>query len=142
MEERLYAEGCRLKGEEEWEIDKYQGLGSIRDSLSCITLRFVQTQALHCLTAFSYNTMLISVHIEGTGMKSVSAAEFHNHCLQLIKEVHDTGVPLVITDNGQPVAQLGPVPDQMPTLIGAHRGKIKVLGDILEPIGEAWEASR
>lgn len=86
--------------------------------------------------------MFISAPIKGTGMKSVTAAEFHSHCLQLIKEVHDTGVPLVITDNGQPVAQLRPVPDQVPTLIGAHRGKIKVLGDILEPIGEEWEASR
>jgi len=37
----------RLQGEEEWEMDKYQSLGSIRDSLSCIMLRFVQTQALH-----------------------------------------------------------------------------------------------
>jgi prevent-host-death family protein len=72
----------------------------------------------------------------------VSATEFHNQCLQFIKEVQETGVPLVITDNGQPVAQLGPVSDQMPTLIGAHRGKIKILGDIVEPIGEEWEANQ
>jgi prevent-host-death family protein len=85
--------------------------------------------------------MFTSTRIEETEMKSVSTTEFHSQCLQLIKEVRETGVPLVITDNGQPVAQLGPVPD-LPTLIGAHRGKIRILGDIVEPVGEEWEASR
>lgn len=75
-------------------------------------------------------------------MKSVSAAEFYNQCLPYIKEVRETGIPLVITDNGQPVVQLGPISDQRPTLIGAHRGKVKILEDIVEPIGEEWEASR
>jgi prevent-host-death family protein len=73
-------------------------------------------------------------------MKSVSATEFQGQCLQLIKEVTETGVPLVITENGRPVAQLGPVAKQTPTLIGAHRGQIRILGDIIEPIGEEWEA--
>jgi len=73
-------------------------------------------------------------------MKSVTAAEFQLHCSQLIKEVMETGVPVVIVENGQPVAQLGPAMNQVVTLVGAHKGKIRVVGDILEPIGEAWEA--
>lgn len=75
-------------------------------------------------------------------MKSATAAEFQTHCFQLIKEVAETGAPLVILDNGQPVAQLGPVTDHAPTLVGAHKGKIQILGDILAPLDDEWEAGR
>ena len=44
--------------------------------------------------------------------------------------------------NGRPVAQLGPVVTRPPTLAGAHRGKIRILGDILAPIDVDWEATR
>jgi len=27
-------------------------------------------------------------------------------------------------------------------LMGAHRGKIRVIGDLIEPIGGEWEAER
>lgn len=73
-------------------------------------------------------------------MKAVTAAEFQAQCSQLIKEVIETGAPVVIIDNGHPVAQLGPVTGQAFTLVGAHKGKIQVIGDILEPIGDEWEA--
>ena len=73
-------------------------------------------------------------------MKAVTAAEFQAQCSQLIKEVIETGVPVVIIDNGHPVAQLGRVTDQALTLVGAHKGKMRVIGDILEPIGDEWEA--
>ena len=75
-------------------------------------------------------------------MRSVTAAEFQAQCAQLIKEVIETRAAIVIVDNGRPVAQLGPVTDQALTLVGAHRGKIRVIGDILEPIGDEWEADR
>jgi prevent-host-death family protein len=75
-------------------------------------------------------------------MKAVTAAEFQAQCSQLIKEVVETGSPVVIVDNGQPVAQLGPIGDQTLTLMGAHRGKIRVIGDLIEPIGGEWEAER
>ncbi len=75
-------------------------------------------------------------------MKSVTAAEFQGQCSQLIKEVMKTGVPVIIMENGQPVAQLGPVTSQVPTLAGAHKGQIRIVGDILEPLGEEKVASR
>jgi len=75
-------------------------------------------------------------------MKAVTTAEFQAQCSQLIKEVFATGSSVIIVDNGQPVAQLGPVGDQARALVGAHKGKIHVIGNILEPIGEEWEAER
>jgi antitoxin (DNA-binding transcriptional repressor) of toxin-antitoxin stability system len=75
-------------------------------------------------------------------MKSVTTSEFQGQCLQLIKQVIETRVPLVITDNGQPVAQLAPVIPQASTIVGAHRGTMRIVGDILEPIGEEWEAEQ
>jgi prevent-host-death family protein len=73
-------------------------------------------------------------------MKAVTAAEFQAQCPQLIKEVMETGAPVVILDNGHPVAQLGPVTEQAPTLVGAHKGKIRISANILEPIGDEWAA--
>jgi len=75
-------------------------------------------------------------------MKSIPASEFKTKCLQLVNEVAETGVPLVITKNGRPIAQLGPVAARPTTLVGTHKGKIAIVGDILAPIDEEWEAGR
>jgi hypothetical protein len=37
-------------------------------------------------------------------MKAVTAAEFQGQCAQLMQEVMETGVPVAIMENGQPVA--------------------------------------
>lgn len=75
-------------------------------------------------------------------MKTVKASEFKAKCLRLMDEVAETGKPLVITKNGKPVAQLGPVVARPLTLAGAHAGKIRILGDILAPLDEDWQAAR
>ena len=75
-------------------------------------------------------------------MKSITASEFKVKCLQVINEVAKTGMPVLITKNGRPVAQLAPVESQPTTLVGAHKGRITVVGDILAPIDEDWEAGR
>ncbi len=75
-------------------------------------------------------------------MKSIPASEFKAKCLQVINEVAETGMSVVITKNGRPVAQLGPVVSQPMTLVGAHKGRISIVGDILAPIDEEWEAGR
>ena len=84
-------------------------------------------------------TMVIK---EKIAVKTIKASEFKAKCLRLMDEVAATGAPLVITKNGRPVAQLGPVVSRPPTLAGAHRGAITILGDIVEPLGEDWEAAR
>ena len=75
-------------------------------------------------------------------IKTVKASEFKAKCLALMDEVAETGKPLVITKNGKPVAQLGPVVARPSSLAGAHAGKTHILGNIISPIDEDWEAMR
>ena len=81
-------------------------------------------------------------------MKTVKASEFKAKCLKLMDQVAETGETLVITKNGRPAAQLGPVTPLGPvvskpaTLFGAHRGQIRIKGDIVGPLDEAWEAEQ
>ena len=46
----------------------------------------------------------------------------------------------LVTKNGQPVAQLGPVVSRATTLAGAHKGQIAIRGDIVAPVDAAWAA--
>lgn len=57
-----------------------------------------------------------------------------------MNEVAETGQIIVVTKNGQPVAQLGPVFSCTTTLAGAQRGQITIRGDIVAPVDETWEA--
>ena len=75
-------------------------------------------------------------------MRTIKASEFKAKCLTLMDEVAESGEPVVITKNGKPVAQLGPVVARLKTLRGLHKGQIEILGDIIEPLDVAWEANR
>jgi antitoxin (DNA-binding transcriptional repressor) of toxin-antitoxin stability system len=57
-------------------------------------------------------------------------------------EVAESGEPVVITKNGQPIAQLGPVARERKSIWGLHKGQIEILGDIIEPLDVQWEANR
>ena len=73
-------------------------------------------------------------------MHSIKASEFKAKCLALMDEVARTGQPLVITKNGKPVAMLAPCGEKRATLAGLHRDSVVVLGDIVSPLDEVWEA--
>ncbi|MBX3629128.1 MAG: type II toxin-antitoxin system Phd/YefM family antitoxin [Nitrosomonas sp.] len=73
-------------------------------------------------------------------MKTIKASEFKAKCLQLMNEVADSGDSIVITKNGQPVAQLCPVISRPATLAGCHKGTMGIVGDIVAPLGESWDA--
>jgi prevent-host-death family protein len=75
-------------------------------------------------------------------MRTIKASEFKARCLKLMDEVAASGEPLVITKNGRPVAQLGPVGGERKSTWGLHRGQIEILGDIIEPLDVEWEANR
>ena len=85
-------------------------------------------------------TMVLSIGINN--MESIKASEFKAKCLRLMDEVARTGDSLVITKNGTPVAMLAPYSKKRASLAGLHRGAVEILGDIVSPIDEPWEAGR
>ena len=74
-------------------------------------------------------------------MNSIKASEFQANCLQLMDQVAQTGEPLIITKNDKPVATLLPYGERQETIAGLHAGAIRVRGDIVSPLNEAWEAA-
>lgn len=71
--------------------------------------------------------------------QEVPAGEFKARCLKLMEEVREHRREIVITKRGRPVAKLVPV-DEAPALFGAMKGSVTILGDIVGPTGEKWEA--
>jgi prevent-host-death family protein len=77
-------------------------------------------------------------------MRTIQASKFKAKCLALMDRVARTGETIVVTKNGRPVAELRPHRGlRARSLIGLHKGRIKIRGDIISPIGtDLWEALR
>ena len=74
---------------------------------------------------------------------AIPAGEFKARCLQIMDEVEETGREVVITKRGRPVAKLVPIGEvRAVELFGCMRGTVSVLGDIVAPLEEAWEAEQ
>jgi len=72
--------------------------------------------------------------------REIPAGEFKAKCLHLLDEVQQSRKELVITKRGKPVARLAPIEQEIPQIFGRMRGTIRILGDIVGPTGEKWEA--
>ncbi|MDE0005352.1 MAG: type II toxin-antitoxin system prevent-host-death family antitoxin [Rhodospirillaceae bacterium] len=77
--------------------------------------------------------------IKETGTRTIQASEFRATCLKLIDEVVESGKEIIITKNGRPFARLVPYQSKPQSLFGIDRGRIEIIGDIIEPAGRsAW----
>lgn len=74
------------------------------------------------------------------GPRTIKASEFKAKCLKLMDEVAESGAEIVITKNGRPMARLVAFVERPKTLFGIDRGKLEILGDIVSPIDDDWEA--
>jgi prevent-host-death family protein len=72
--------------------------------------------------------------------RQIGAGEFKAKCLHLLDEVQQSRKELVITKRGIPVARLLPVEEKIPQVFGRMKGTVRILGDIVGPTGEKWEA--
>ena len=72
--------------------------------------------------------------------REIPAGEFKAKCLHLLDEVQQSRKELVITKRGKPVARLAPIEQEIPQIFGRMSGTIRILGDIVGPTGEKWEA--
>lgn len=70
----------------------------------------------------------------------VTAADFKANCLRLIEEVRQGRGEVVVTRYGKPVARLVPYTEAPVSLFGHLAGSVVSHGDLIAPIGEAWDA--
>jgi len=67
------------------------------------------------------------------------AGEFKAKCLKVLDRVAETREAVVVTKRGKPVAQVVPLDHAVEVDL---RGSVTLVGDILAPIDESWDASR
>jgi len=70
----------------------------------------------------------------------ISAGQFKARCLRLMDEVRDRHEDIVITKRGKPVARLVPYDEKPLPIYGCMKGTITIIGDIVSPTGERWDA--
>jgi len=70
----------------------------------------------------------------GQQARTVAAREFKTHCLQLIREVQETGQEIIITRHKKPVARLDPAQREFIPLSGIDKGRLKIYGDIVSSV--------
>jgi prevent-host-death family protein len=74
---------------------------------------------------------------------NIPAGIFKARCLSLMDRVAAEGSTLVVTKRGRPVVRIGPADPEVPRpLFGYLRSTAKIKGNIVEPLGEAWEAEQ
>lgn len=76
-------------------------------------------------------------------MDFIPATEFKAKCLGVLEEVHETGHSVVVTKRGVPFAMIVPyeIPDTSKRkLFGILKDTIQIPGNIIDPIGDKWEA--
>ena len=77
---------------------------------------------------------------ESGSQRTIKASEFKSKCLKLMDEVAESGIEIVITKNGKPVAKLTALQERPKSLFGIDKGRLKITGDIISPIDVEWEA--
>ena len=78
-------------------------------------------------------------HTKAGATQTIKASEFKARCLKLMDEVAESGNQIVITKNGRPVSRLVPYRSKPKAPFGRDRDRIRILGDIIEPIDPEWE---
>ena len=76
-------------------------------------------------------------------MRTVNIHEAKTHLSQLLAEVEKGAGDIVIARAGKPIARLVKEPQRTKKgrIGGMLKGKIKIIGDIVNPIPEIWEHS-
>lgn len=74
--------------------------------------------------------------------REISASQFKARCLGLMDQVARDGDVLVITKNGRPVAELHPCSRAGHVSPFGLHPDTELLGDVLAPLDEPWDALR
>ena len=77
--------------------------------------------------------------------KSVAAGEFKNSCLRIMESVHKSGIPVLVTKRGKPLARLTAADhSRSSSPQDTLRHSVETLGDVIAPTtpAAAWDATR
>ena len=77
--------------------------------------------------------------METWNQREIAAGEFKAKCLQLMDEVNRTGMALIITKRGIPVARLLPVRKRTDSPFGWMKGTGRIVGDIVTSDPTEWQ---
>ncbi len=72
--------------------------------------------------------------------RTIKASEFKAKCLRLMDEVAEGGPEIVVTKRGRPVSRLVAYREKPESLFGIDRGRMRLVGDVVGPVDEKWEA--
>jgi prevent-host-death family protein len=78
-------------------------------------------------------------------MEEIAISKFKATCLAVLERVRKTGVPVLVTRFGHPIAKIGPPEGaKRARRLGGGAGTMVILGDIVGPIGDEsdWEAAQ
>jgi len=71
---------------------------------------------------------------------TIQAGKFKAECLKIMDEVKRTKRSVIITKRNKPIAKLTPIVEESCSLFGKMKGTAHIRGDIIQPIGEDWDA--
>lgn len=67
-------------------------------------------------------------------MRTVGAREFKERCLQILREINETGETVVVTRHKVPIARISAFRHEQPiSIFGRCAGELKILDDIMAP---------
>ena len=76
--------------------------------------------------------------------QTVTISKFKATCLRLLDDVNKTGIPLLVTRNGEPIALVSPPspPPKSVNWMGFMRDQLRITGDVVSPTSDEseWEA--
>ena len=70
----------------------------------------------------------------------MKAGKFKSECLKVMDRVKKSRRSIILTKRNIPVAKLVPIDDFEEEVFGCMKGTVHVLGDIIGPIDEVWNA--
>ncbi len=78
-------------------------------------------------------------------MESFLISEFKAHCIKLLKQVHSSGKPIVVTLRGEPLVRIIPAAKagQARVRLGNKHGSAVFKGDLVRfDFSEEWDITR
>ena len=73
-------------------------------------------------------------------MEEIKISEFKAKCIEILKRVHQRGVPVSVTLRGCPLVRIEGIKAKADRRLGTRKGDMQIVGDIVHfSFSEDWE---